>query len=300
MTALVAFFALFAMMLFNKPVLAEEQIHSYLDGQEQPYQGQVVQDVEGIWIPLKPILLKLNDVQPEWEIDTKMINDFLRERRLAAREEREIEADLLEVVTELKGIEIKDIDHREMIHLDDVEWLGFDVYFFQNERILHINTPKLGELAELYIGDHKEKVDQLYEVHWNTGFGQGADLIGFIGDMLPYSYIDRYGYERTGEVPELQVEIKDGQITYLFVSSDRFETSKKIKIGDRLSDVYRVYGSQYVRDRVDGKQIVVYDVEFGSIWFIANEKQIIERIAFWDHHLRGFGDSAVQKLEETS
>lgn len=230
--------------------------------------------------------MNLKYIDSEWDLDTQSINQFLRDLVKQQQESVENEEQLLEM---LEGFEIRQIKNRFFIHLDDTYVLGFDTAYFPEHRILHLNTPKLSEIADLNVGDQRKKVDELFpSTHWNTAFGKEADLIGFIGEMLPYSYIDRYGYERESEVPEIQVEIENNEITYLFISSERFPTSKGIKVGDSLSDVYRTYGNQFVRERVDGKQIVVYDVDFGSIWFIADEK--IERIAYWNHHIKGFGD----------
>lgn len=286
-------FFILAIVLFSpdQSVEAHDPIYFYIDGQEQRYQGEVVIDQEGIWVPIRPILSHLLYINEDWELDSQTINRFLRDELNEEEEENEVWGFLL-------GAEVKQINSRDMLHLDDVYQLGFDAFYFESERILHVNTPTFMEIAELSVGDSQEAVKRMFpDVHWNTGFGQEADLIGFIGDMHAYSYIDRYGYERKEEVPDLQVEIKNKRVTYLLVSSKRFPTSKNIKVGDRLTAVYRAYGNQYVRQAADDKQVIVYDVELGSIWFIANREQEIERIAYWDHHLRGFGENQADEWE---
>ncbi|MCM3759832.1 hypothetical protein M3212_03405 [Alkalihalobacillus oceani] len=301
---------LFCCLVFAAKGAAAENIYFYIDGQEQRYQGEVVEEAGSLLVPLRPILMNLHFINAEWAFTSREINEFLREKRKEQQEaqsgqvkdeEQEKEQDLnpLEAVPQLRDLSIVERNNREMIRLDDVIRLGFDGYYYQNENILQVNTPAFMEIAGLVVGDSRQKVSGLYpDVHWNTGFGQAAELNGFIGDMVPYTYKDRYGYERTEEVPELQVEIQDDKVSYLFISSDRFPTSKGIQVGDELRDVYRLYGNQYVRDRIDGKQIIVYDVENGSIWFIADQNQRIERIAYWDHHLRGFGEQQVELLPE--
>ncbi|NEU29718.1 hypothetical protein GN156_02875 [bacterium LRH843] len=278
-------------------VKASEHTYFYLDGQEQRYQGEVVEDQTGMWVPIRPILSNLGYVHSEWEMDSTAINQFLRGIRQKDKEAVEN----IEEFEFLQDLNVSQVNKRDMIHIDEVKQLGFDVFYYHSKKILHINTPRFMEIAGIVVGDRKGEVERLFpEVHWNTAFGQDADFIGFNGDMLPFSYKDRYGYERNEEVPELQVEIKDDHVSYVIVSSDRYPTSKKIKVGDRLTNVYRTYGTGYVRDRVDDKNIIVYDVEFGSIWFIANSDQEIERIAYWDHHLRGFGENQVEEVKEDS
>ncbi|TWI57188.1 hypothetical protein [Halalkalibacter nanhaiisediminis] len=295
-----SFFVIVAILLFTSwhSVEANNHVYFYIDGQEQRYQGDIVINQDGMWVPLRPVFENLSYIHNDWGLDSRTINQFIRAQRNEHNKE-----ELHEIVTDypfLMDIKVKQINNRAMIHLDNVYQLGFDAFYFESEQILHINTPALMEIAGLRIGDNISGVNRLFpDVHWNTAFGQEADFIGFIGDMEEYSFIDRYGYERVEEVPELQVEIKNNQVTYLIASSERFPTSKGIKVGDRLNDVYRAYGNQYVRERLDDKQIVVYDVELGSIWFIANRDQEIERIAYWDHQLRGFGENQVEELEET-
>ncbi|MCM3715167.1 hypothetical protein M3202_13845 [Alkalihalobacillus oceani] len=297
---------LFCCLVFAAKGVAAEKIYFYIDGQEQRYQGEVVEEAGSLLVPLRPILMNLHFIDDEWAFTSREINEFLREKRSGQQETRsgqgedeEQEMNPLEAVPLLRDLPFVEKNNREMIRLEDVIRLGFDGYYYQNDDILQVNTPAFMEIAGLVVGDSRQKVSGLYpDVHWNTGFGQAAELNGFIGEMVPYTYKDRYGYERTEEVPELQVEIQDDRVSYLFVSSDRFPTSKGVQVGDELRDVYRLYGNQYVRDRMDGKQIIVYDVENGSIWFIADQDQVIERIAYWDHHLRGFGEQQAELLPE--
>lgn len=285
------FLALIFMFVFVPTVSAEERIYFYLDGQEQRYDGDVVVIDRQLFLPLRPLLLNLQYVDETWAIDRRLVAECLRDVYKGDLEN----CTLFEIVPPLDDVDIRFIDRRAMISLDDAKRLGYDVYFFEKEKILHVNTANLHELAGLRIGESMDVVAEKFpDVDWNTAFGQPADYVGFIGANVPYTYVDRYGYVRKGEVPEVQVEIRDGNISYIFVSSDRFPTSKRVKVGDHLRDVFQAYGSQFVRDEVDGKQIVVYDVEFGSIWFIANNEQIIERIAYWDHHLKGFGKDAIR------
>ena len=292
-------FFIFTMLFFlssHQTVEASNHVYFYLDGQEQRFQGDIVIDQDGIWVPARPILSNLQYINADWELNSRTINQFLRSQR----DEDPLTNEIEEEFEFLHNIEVKQLNNRDMLHLNDVYQLGFDGFYFESEQILHINTPAFMAIAGLMVGDTIEDVERLFsDVHWNTGFGQEADYIGFVGEMLDYSYIDRYGYERIDEVPELQIEIKNDKVSYLLVSSDRYPTSKNIKVGDRINDVYRAYGSQYVRQRADDKQVIVYDVEVGSIWFIANRDQEIERIAYWDHHLRGFGENQADELEET-
>lgn len=264
-------------------------IYYYLDGQDQRAFGAVIETDEGLWLPARSILQKLQYVNEEWELDNKEISDFIRSKVDESFEwEEEIDF-LIDVHVELMNNEL-------MIHLQEVKNLGFDAYYFKKAHILHVNTPSFMEIADLSIGQSKADVEKEFpEVHWNTGFGQAADVIGFIGSMHSYSYVDRYGYERKGEVPDIQVEIKNDRVSYILVSSNKYPTSKNVKVGDSLRTVYAHYGSNYVRDRVDNKEVIVYDAEFGSIWFIGNEDNEIERIGYWDHHLRGFGKEIVTK-----
>ncbi|WP_088103610.1 hypothetical protein [Halalkalibacter urbisdiaboli] len=275
------------LLMFSNEIEAAEKIWFYLDGQEQRYQGDIEFFEDEIWLPVRPILLKAVEINEEWNIDSAYITRLLKGE---LEEEEEIE--------ELCELEIVKINNRDMIKLSDVELLGFDAYFYEQEAIVHVNTPQLMVVENLTIGMTKEEVnEELSGIHWNTGFGKKADYIGFYGEMNSFSYKDRYGYTRTGEVPDIQIEIIENEVTYLLIATNQLETSKGIKVGDRLTDAIRAYGSQNTRFQEDGKQIVVYDVEFGSIWFIA-ENQKIERIGIWDHHLYGFGEQKEKEEED--
>ncbi|WP_017726873.1 hypothetical protein [Halalkalibacterium ligniniphilum] len=270
----------FVMQLtFQQPSSASTPIAFYLDGQEQRYGGQVIRHEGMIWLPVRPILEKLADFHATWNGDYLGVNRLLRGEDVAEEE--------VELFAEL---DIRSIQNRDMISIEDVRWLGFDAYLYESENILHVSTPDLMTVADISIGLSMDEVNRkLGDIHWNTGFGQEADYIGFYGEMKEFTYVDRYGYKRKGSVPDIQIEIKEDAVSYILVSSENFPTSKGVKVGDRISEVTRAYGSQAVREQIDGKQVVIYDVEYGSIWFIANQQNEIERIGYWNHHIKGFG-----------
>ncbi|WP_100404928.1 hypothetical protein [Bacillus solitudinis] len=282
------FISISLLVMLPNEAEATEKTWFYIDGQEQRYQGNIEVVNQEVWVPARPILHLLPEIHKEWGIDSAYLNRWLRDE--LEEEEEEIE--------ELLELERMEINNREYLSISDIKELGLEAYYYQDEKILHINTPGLMEINEITIGLSKTEINHhLENIHWNTGFGKVADFIGFYGEMNPYSYKDRYGYVREEEVPDLQIEVIDDIVTYLIISSDEYVTSKNIKVGDSLSDVFRAYGNQFVREQEDGKQIVVYDVEFGSIWFIAGENQKIERFAFWNNHLEGFGEKR-EKIEE--
>ncbi|MCM3488055.1 hypothetical protein M3689_01900 [Alkalihalophilus marmarensis] len=290
----------------------------YIDGQEQRYVGEPVKIDGEWWLPLRPVLMEaahfngelkdgygyvqkiirvLNEERHKMSLadeDTRVGSIESIENREITEEEKEHE----EILSFLSSFSLDYIQNRDMIRLADVGKLGFDYYMYQDTGIIHLNSPGLMDMAGLSIGLNKEQVNGvLGAIHWNTGYGMTADYVGFYGSENEFTYRDRYGYERKENAFDVQIEITDNALSHLIVSDAGYETSKGISVGDRLNDAVRAYGNQYVRESIDGKQVIIYDVEFGSIWFIAGSDQSIERIGYWDHQLRGFGDSQQEEIE---
>ncbi|WEG16010.1 hypothetical protein PQ478_16050 [Alkalihalophilus pseudofirmus] len=290
----------------------------YIDGQEQRYVGEPVKINGEWWLPLRPVLMEaalfneeLNDGYRYVQKIIRVLNEERKKESLADEDSRiesidsienremtEEEKEHEEILSFLSGFSLDYFQNRDVIRLADVGKLGFDYYMYQDAGIIHLNSPGLMELAGLSIGLNKEQVNGvLGAIHWNTGYGMTADYVGFYGSENEFTYRDRYGHERTEKAFDLQIEITDNALSHLIVSNAGYETSKGISVGDRLNDAIRAYGNQYVRESIDGKQVIIYDVEFGSIWFIAGSDQSIERIGYWDHQLRGFGDSQQEEIE---
>ncbi|WP_096198960.1 hypothetical protein [Bacillus sp. FJAT-45350] len=247
-------------------------IKLYIDGQPQTYFGQVVEENGEMFLPLRPVMLSV-------------------ERRVAKETEMvyglSMEQDYLENIE--NDIQVQSIRGRDMITLAEAEKLGFESTFYNEEQVLHVSSSNLLTVADIEIGMSRQEVNEILgTIHWNTVFSKQADYIGFYGEMHSYMYVDRYGYERRGEVPDIQIEIIDGTVSYVIVSSPEYLTSKGVSVGDNVSTLFRTYGTSFVREYIDGKEVYIYDVEQGSIWFIANQNREIERIGYWDHWMRGF------------
>lgn len=266
----------FVFILISVPISkgqASSSITLYIDGQRQF--SSILFDTDGeILLPYKQLLIQYTQEAAYledgiWRTSWREIEDLYEEYEL-----------LLETFT---------VNNREVIRLPEVEKLGYSYTYYDDERQIHLTSQGLLEMAGMEVGMSLAQTNEILPgIHWNTAFAKRADLIGFYGDMHPYQYVDRYGIERKGEVPDIQIEITDGVISYFIVSTDYLSTSKGIRVGDSLTDVTRRYGSTFIREKIDGKEVLIYEVEHGSIWFIANADREIERIGFWDHWLKGF------------
>ncbi|MBU8908373.1 hypothetical protein [Desertibacillus haloalkaliphilus] len=254
---------------------ASNSVSYYFDGQRQYEFAKPIHNDGHYWFPAAPLL---KQVEKQIKYDTKTQDS---QEEVSVRTIDALMADL-----ESEQVVVGD---REMISDSVLEDYGYSVYHYDQNNSLHVSSPELMTIAGITIGSMKHVVDtQLTGVKWDTAYGKKADVIGYFGEMIDLHYTDRYGIERSGQVPELQIEVTDGVVSYMIVSSPQFSTSKGIVVGDRLTDVIRSYGTNYYRERIDGKEVLIYDVEFGSIWFIANSERKIERIGYWDHWVRGF------------
>ncbi len=317
---MISLFVLF--YLAHSNVGAESKVWFYMDGQEQRYVGNPMY-LNGEWsVPLRPILMEASEFHPELSGGPSYVQKIIRtlneermkeadddllssvESRLLEEsndgEKMEVELERERILLFMEDFTLNYVNRRDMIRLADIPKLGFDYYVYEEERMIHVNSPGLGELAGLSVSmSHKSVTNQFSQIHWNTGFAKKADYYGFYGTDKDFSYQDKYGYERVESVYDLQLEMTEGRLSHLIVSTDLYPTSKGIRVGDRVNDAIRTYGSQFVRETMDGKQVIIYDVEFGSIWFIANRDQMIERIGYWDHHVRGFGEVQEEEIEES-
>ncbi|SFE72653.1 hypothetical protein [Alteribacillus iranensis] len=242
----------------------------YIDGQEQSYTGEPIFHQGVLYVTVPGAIQALNE---KAEIDPTA--PF---------------ADELSPYDYLEDNDfIESVNNREVVRVSHLQDLGVKAQWYDDPGRLHLETADLLTVDDLEVGDTISEVEEKVNIHWNTGYGQPADYIGFVGDMKEYTYTDRYGEERSGEVPELQLEIIDGLLTYIIISDESYETAKGITVGDSLFDVTRAHGSDYVKESVDGKIVYIYHVNHGSIWFIANENtREVERIGLWDTQLEGF------------
>ncbi|MDA3129188.1 hypothetical protein ACFPTR_02930 [Aliibacillus thermotolerans] len=240
----------------------------YIDGQEQKYPGEPIFHGGNLYVPVSVAIAAFHE---------KMKTDV----DLAEK----ISLSTYDYFAE-KGY-IEQINQREVVRVKYLQNEGIRAEWLDQPGRLHLETTELLTVHGISVGDTLQQVNERFDVHWNTGYGQPADYIGFYGEMNEYTYTDRFGKTRAGEVPELQFEIIDNRLTYIFVSDSDYEISKGIRVGDSLYDTVRQYGADFVRAEVDGKNIYIYHVKGGSIWFIA-EGQEIERIALWQGQLEGY------------
>ena len=253
---------------------AKEEIAYYIDGQPQRYSGSITMIHNEYYVPLHPLVIR----SEQW-------SQYVEEIRELG--EYPSYVDFVEILEE--QLDIEEVNGREMLALHNLDFFGYEYYLYESNNILHLSSQGLIEIAGIHVGMDKDEVEAvLGPVHWNTAFGQNADYIGFYGEMKDYYYTDRYRITRKGQVPDIQLEITDGKLSYIIVSSVEYPTSKGIRVGDPLGDVFREYGSSYVREDIDGKQVYIYDVEQGSIWFITNQERQVERIGYWNFWLAGF------------
>ncbi|WP_125559079.1 hypothetical protein [Salibacterium salarium] len=240
----------------------------YIDGQLQTYGGSPIFNEGVLYVPVQAGVKVLNDkadVDKGVSYADESVYDYLEENNY-----------------------IEEIDSRDVIRVSELQNLGIRAEWLDNPGRLHLETADLLAVDHLRIGDSLKEVNDKLDVHWNTGFGKPADYIGFHGDTHEFSYTDRYGKKRSGEVPDIQLEILDNSLSYIILSSSEFETARGVSVGDTLFDVTRAHGSEYINETADGKKVHIYHVNGGSMWFIANEDNEIERIALWGFQLEGY------------
>lgn len=258
-----------------------EKMTFYIDGQPIRYFGDVTKYQSEWYVPLIPVLQHSVERFDE-EITASAGKTLYGIERLDYATEHYF-----------PQLRVRGLNGREMLPISEAKKLGYEVGVYEEYGLLHFSSEQLLEIEGIKIGmEHRQVNQTLSNIHWNTAFGQVADYYGFYGEQSTFTYTDRYGIERTSDVSDIQLEITDGKVSHLIVSSSEYETSRGIRVGDRLFDATLVYGGKYIRDTFEGKQVVIYDVEQGSIWFIANNEGVIERIAFWDHWIEGFIEAA--------
>ncbi|SDI25567.1 hypothetical protein [Alteribacillus bidgolensis] len=247
----------------------EEEHVLYIDGQIQTYAGQPIFHEGILYVTAQAAVKALNN-KAEIEEDLPYT-------------ERSSPYEYLE-----QNNDIEKINNREVVRVNDLQSFGIKAEWLDNPGRLHLETADLLTVDNLQIGDSMDEVNSHFDVHWNTGYGQPADYIGFYGGMHEFTYTDRYGKKRSGDVPELQLEIKDDELTYIIISSSSYETAKGVTVGDSLFDVRRAHGSEYVEEKADGKTVYIYHVNGGSLWFIADDDRNVERIGLWAFQLEGY------------
>ncbi|RSL31003.1 hypothetical protein D7Z54_22925 [Salibacterium salarium] len=240
----------------------------YIDGQLQTYGGSPIFDHGELFVPIQAAIKVLDD-KADIDNDAAYADESL--------------VDYLE-----ENDHIEEVDGRDVVLVRTLQNLGIRAEWLDDPGRLHLETADLLTVNNLKIGDSLEEVNNKLDVHWNTGFGKLADYIGFYGDNQEFTYTDRYGKERTGKVPDIQLEILENSLSYIILSSSEYETTRGISVGDTLFDVTRSHGSEFINETADGKTIYIYHVNDGSLWFIADENSEIERIALWGFQLEGF------------
>ncbi len=175
------------------------------------------------------------------------------------------------------------MEGQEAVNIEALQDLGMKASWYDNPDHLHLETGNLLGIEGASVGDSVQAVDRNFDIHWNTGFGQAADYVGFYGGNNEFMYTDRYGIKRTGQVPDVQFEVMDGYITYIMIASADHSTSKGVSPGDPLFEVQRVYGRVHETELIDGNRVYIYEVNHGSLWFIGDEEEeSIQRIVLWD------------------
>ncbi|MFD2705098.1 hypothetical protein [Salibacterium lacus] len=240
----------------------------YIDGQLQTYTGGPVFQKGILYVPIQAAVQVMNDKE---DIDRNV--PYEGESSFDFLEEQDY---------------IEEVDGQEVVRVSNIQELGIRAEWLDNPGRLHLETADLLTVGDMRIGDSMEEVDDTLTIDWKTGFGKPSDYIGFHGDMHEFTYTNRYGEERSGEVPDMQLEIIDDELTYMIFSSSDFETAKGAAVGDTLFDVRRLHGSEYIEQTIDGKKVYIYHVSDGSLWFIANEEEEVERIGIWDFQLEGY------------
>ncbi|SFL53394.1 hypothetical protein [Salibacterium qingdaonense] len=240
----------------------------YIDGQLQTHTGGPVFQSGILYVPIQAAVQVMNDkedIDRSVPYEGESSIDFLKEQDY-----------------------IEEVDNQDVVRVSNLQKLDIRAEWIDNPGRLHLETADLLTAGDMRIGDSMEEVDNTLDINWNTGFGKPSDYIGFHGNMHEFTYTNRYGEERSGEVPDMQLEIIDDELTYMIFSSTDFETAKGAAVGDTLFDVRRLHGSEYIEQKIDGKTVHIYHVNDGSLWFIANEEEEVERIGIWGFQLEGY------------
>ncbi|SFP78601.1 hypothetical protein SAMN05518683_11030 [Salibacterium halotolerans] len=248
----------------------ENRLHHdlYIDGQLQTYGGYPVFENGILYVSIQAAVQVMNDkedIDSDVPYEGESSFDFLEEHDY-----------------------IEEVDGQEVVRVSQLQELGIRAEWLDNPGRLHLETADLLTVGNMRIGDSMEEVNDQLDVEWKTGFGKTADYIGFHGDMHEFTYTNRFGEERSGEVPDMQIEIINDNVTYMIFSSSDFETARGAAVGDTLFDVRRLHGSEYVEQTIDGKMVRIYHVNDGSLWFIANQEEEVERIGIWDFQIDGY------------
>ncbi|PSL50953.1 hypothetical protein B0H94_102230 [Salsuginibacillus halophilus] len=247
----------------------QPDIPVYIDGQEQNYGGAPFWAGGEIFLPVAAAVQALNeysDVQEALGVN----HPFEDERPYDVLDE--------------EGW-VQQVDNRESVALRNVEHFGVQAYWFDDPARLHLETGSLLGFSGVPVGATRASAEDAFNADWKTGYGKAADEIGFHGGMNQFNYTNRFGEERSGDVPDVQIEIKGETVTYLIASDEDYATSKNVAVGDDLFEARRMYGSSYEEFEAVGKTVRVYDVREGSIWFIADDRNEIERIGLWHRHV---------------
>ncbi|MFB5661360.1 hypothetical protein [Alteribacillus sp. HJP-4] len=246
-----------------------EEYELYIDGQSDSLSGPPVFNNGELLVPLTAAV--------------RGMNEFAEVERNAVFTEADSAYDYLE-----ENQLIVEIDGREFVNVTTLQDAGLTADWKDDSGRLHLETADMLSTGNIRVGESIDDINNKIDIHWNTAFGNAADYIGFHGNMHEFTYTDRFGENRTGEVPDLQVEAAENQVTYLILSSSEWETARGAAVGDSLFDVARAHGSDYIQEEIDGKTVHIYHVNNGSLWFIANENKDVERIGLWSGQLEGY------------
>ncbi|WP_018921538.1 hypothetical protein [Salsuginibacillus kocurii] len=266
----------------EEEMLEEEEsgVPLYIDGQKQTYTGEPFWAGGELFVPLPAAVQVLN----EFEDTASVREESVPYSEDGARRYLEDE----ELVQEVGG--------QESVAVRNIEGFGVQAYWYDNPPRLHFETADLLEVEGLRPGVSQQTVENSFNVEWGSAYSSNADYIGYYGDLHEFTYTDRYGHERSGDVPDIQFELKDNELTYMILSSDDYQTTKGIEVGDQLFDVRRMYGQPTLEERIDGKQVYIYHVRDGSLWFISDEDQDIERIGLWKYQVET--ETSVNDMDE--
>ncbi|WP_100399687.1 hypothetical protein [Bacillus sp. FJAT-44742] len=243
---------------FHESSLEEPEL--YIDGQRQIY-TPFFKEGE-LFLPLPAAIQALSQYEEYGSGEGEVAEpfDYIKERSM-----------------------VEEVEGQEAVNIEALQDLGMKASWYDNPDHLHLETGNLLGIEGVSVGDSVQAVDRKFDIHWNTGFGQAADYVGFYGGNNEFVYTDRYGIKRTGQVPDVQFEVMDDYITYIMMASADYSTSKGVSPGDPLSEVQRVYGRDHETELIDGNRVYIYEVDHGSLWFIGDkEEDSIQRIALWD------------------
>ncbi|SDI01474.1 hypothetical protein SAMN05192534_11849 [Alteribacillus persepolensis] len=254
----------------NASTESQEDGHAlYIDGQLQTYTGPPLFHNGSLYVTVQAAVQALNEYIETEESAAVSASassyDWLREQN-----------------------HIDTIHNRDVVPIEVLQQQGIKAEWLDDPGRLHLETVDLLRAGDIKIGDSMQEVNRHYDVEWTKGYGQAADYIGFYGENVTFEYTDRFGKERSGDVPEMQVEVIDNTLTYIILSSPDYETEKGIQVGDSLFDAARAYGSEHIKETILGKIVHIYHVNNGSVWFIADDDRDIERIALWGFQLPGY------------